>query len=469
MTKTICAALLAALFAPALAHAYGAAGTVAAPYLELPMGARGTGMGEAFSGMADDVNAIYYNPAGLTAMETSQLELMHLDSFGGIQYENMGLAVPTDLLGLDVWGTVALSYTLVGIDDTPRTQVLPGTTDVFDQAYADKGYMFTAGASVFTLSYAWQATKLYSVGATFKAINEKIDTSSGWGLAGDIGILSRPELAKGLSAGLTLQNLGSSPENGASLPEDLRLGLGYDWDIPGKTDKFVMDADLVMPIVPVDGQWEANVGGEYTHWFGDEWGILRAGYRFPQTALGAEAGMTVGGGLGIHLEGLDLTLDYAWVPYGELGSMQHIALTGTFGTKPRSQPKQDIHGLYLYPPANVAATAGDRSATVSWEPQKGKVDGYNLYMTYNPGSGQWTRLNKAPITTPGLTVRSLYNGYKVYFAVSTLAHKSGNVYQESDKSPSVLVVPQASSAPAPARKNGAPPSDSSLAPPPLNF
>jgi hypothetical protein len=105
-------------------------------------------------------------------------------------------------------------------------------------------------------------------------------------------------------------------------------------------------------------------------------------------------------------------------------------------------------------------------------------------MSYNPASGQWTRLNKAPITTAGLTINSLYNGYKVYFAVSTLAKKAGNLYRESDKSPSVMVVPQGAAPQAPARASqpaaprapAAPPiapaatqKQSRLDPPPLNF
>src|SRR5665213_1549488 len=170
LTMKKAAVLVAALaaFSPLRLRAYGAAGAVAAPYLELPMGARGTAMGEAFSGIADDVSALYYNPAGLTALTSAQLELMHLQGFGGVNYENLGLAVPAELVGLDVWGTVGFSYTLVSVDDIPRTQIEPGTVDTFDQAYADRGFLFTSGASVVTARYAWQATKLYSIGATFK-------------------------------------------------------------------------------------------------------------------------------------------------------------------------------------------------------------------------------------------------------------------------------------------------------------
>lgn len=90
MKRAVCTAALAAFLLPALASAFGAAGAASSPYLKLPMGARGTGMGEAFSGIANDVNALYYNPAGLTAMDAAQLQLMHLEGFGGVRYENLG-------------------------------------------------------------------------------------------------------------------------------------------------------------------------------------------------------------------------------------------------------------------------------------------------------------------------------------------------------------------------------------------
>ncbi|HTB22763.1 MAG TPA: PorV/PorQ family protein [bacterium] len=440
MKKTVSSLALTALVSgfallPGMAHAYGAAGVVSAPILELPMGVRGEGMGEAFTGIADDVNSVYYNPAGLTALDSVQLELMNIQSFGGVQYENIGLATPTDMLGVNVWSTFALSYTLVNVDDTPLTLEDPSG------AFLQTPYSFTAGYSVLTLSYAWQATQAFSVGMTVKAINQKVYTSEGWGVAADLGVMTRQ--FDGLSAGADLENVGTSPEPNTTLPTELRMGLGYDWENPftgeQNADKMLFDADLIMPVVPVDQEWELNVGGEYTHDFGKQYGVLRAGYEFPQTVLGAQSSFSVGGGIGTHISGMDLSLDYSWTPYGELGDQQRIALTGTFGAKLRTPaaPK----GNYLYPPDNVVAQAGPRSARISWDPQKGKVDGYDIYMSYSPNAKEWTRLNKAPITSTSMTVKNLYAGYKVYFCVSTLAHKSGEVYRESDKSKVVVVTP----------------------------
>lgn len=53
--------LSAILLAPALALAAGSAIIT----LEMPVGARQLGMGEAGAALADDAAAMYYNPAGL--------------------------------------------------------------------------------------------------------------------------------------------------------------------------------------------------------------------------------------------------------------------------------------------------------------------------------------------------------------------------------------------------------------------
>jgi hypothetical protein len=53
--------LTALLFAPALSFAAGSAIIT----LEMPVGARQLGMGEAGAALADDPTAMYYNPAGL--------------------------------------------------------------------------------------------------------------------------------------------------------------------------------------------------------------------------------------------------------------------------------------------------------------------------------------------------------------------------------------------------------------------
>jgi hypothetical protein len=444
---------------PSLGRAFGAAGTVSSPYLELPMGARGEGMGEAFTGIADDDEAMFYNVAGLTQLDAAHLLLMHDDSFGGVRYEHLAFAVPAEKVGLDLWGTVGFSYTLVSIENIPRTRALPDGS--YDQAYANLGYYFTSGDSNFNLSYAWQATKLYSIGAQIKFLNEKVDTSNGWGVAGDLGLFTNvDDFVKGLSAGVTVQNIGTSPTPGAPLPVGLRVGLGYKiahpfTDPDENNDKMVMGLDFIMPIVPVDGTPGVNFGTEYSHWFGDVSTALRVGYRFP-TDLGALAGLSAGGSLTLQSGGNDFGLDYSFVPYGILGISNRIALNVFFGEKPHVSGPRASGPLVV--PSGLKAKAGDQSAFLTWDASPVRVTGYNVYMSYNPSSGQWYRVKSHD--NHATTVNKLYNGYNIYFAVSSIRRKSDGTWEESAKSEPVLVKPVAPGAAAQAKPAAAKPTAS---------
>jgi hypothetical protein len=143
-----------------------------------------------------------------------------------------------------------------------------------------------------------------------------------------------------------------------------------------------------------------------------------------------------------------LAVDYAWVPYGDLGSMHRFSLTLEFGAKPRPRPRGGDGKSYVLPPTSLQGSAGDRQARLSWQPPTGKVDGYNLYLSYKP-EGPWYQLNKVPLTASNRTVDGLTNNYKVYFAVSSLLKKTGQsgTYIMSPKSSLIELTPAGDAAP----------------------
>ena len=55
-----------------------------AGFFDLGVGARPLGMGHAFVAVADDVNAVYYNPAGLINITSPQLTFMYAPIFIGL-------------------------------------------------------------------------------------------------------------------------------------------------------------------------------------------------------------------------------------------------------------------------------------------------------------------------------------------------------------------------------------------------
>ncbi|MGH7455068.1 MAG: hypothetical protein ACRENG_27180, partial [bacterium] len=84
-------------------------GTTAAQFLKLAPNARAAGMGHAFTGLADDVNAMYWNPGGLGFLNRYELgisgqnlfgELLHLTLFGANTRRMFGTERATIGIGL---------------------------------------------------------------------------------------------------------------------------------------------------------------------------------------------------------------------------------------------------------------------------------------------------------------------------------------------------------------------------------
>jgi len=65
-----------------------------AAFVDIGYGARPMGMGGAFVALADDANAVLWNPAGLVRLESSQLTGMYARQMGLIPYGFIGFAQP---------------------------------------------------------------------------------------------------------------------------------------------------------------------------------------------------------------------------------------------------------------------------------------------------------------------------------------------------------------------------------------
>ena len=83
-TRPFVAALAATLL---LAVPAGAA-KFAGAFMEDGGGARALGMGGAFTAVADDPSAAFWNPAGLSGRVGRELLLMHSDRFGDLVYRD---------------------------------------------------------------------------------------------------------------------------------------------------------------------------------------------------------------------------------------------------------------------------------------------------------------------------------------------------------------------------------------------
>src|SRR5258706_10649277 len=158
-----------------VAWAFGSdqVGTSGAAFLKIGPGARPAGMGEAFTGVADDIHAIFYNPAGLATLKHPELTAMHMQWFQSINYEFAAFAYPTETHG--TWGFALSNLHTDNIDR--RTE---DTDTAINQ--------FSASDNAYWLSYAYPITSRLSVGGNAKYIRQTLDSTSASAYAVDGGL-----------------------------------------------------------------------------------------------------------------------------------------------------------------------------------------------------------------------------------------------------------------------------------------
>ena len=69
--------------------------TIPGSFVDVGFGTRPVAMGYAFVGLADDENATYWNPAGLTKADGFQVGLSQLDHWGLVTYNYAAITVPS--------------------------------------------------------------------------------------------------------------------------------------------------------------------------------------------------------------------------------------------------------------------------------------------------------------------------------------------------------------------------------------
>jgi hypothetical protein len=153
-------------------------------FLAIGVGARAHGMSGAVVATTNDVFSSYWNPAGLTAIETPlQIGAMHAEWFGGIgKYDFLGIAKP---LGQDKKRVLGLSVIRLGIDGIPYTLNLVGADGSINYNNVSE---FSAADYAIQGSYA-QTWKNISIGGNLKVIRRIIGSFAGaWGVGADIGV-----------------------------------------------------------------------------------------------------------------------------------------------------------------------------------------------------------------------------------------------------------------------------------------
>ncbi len=287
----------------------GDTGTTGAVELKIPVGPRAIAMGQAFVAVADDANAIYWNPAGLRQLGGTHLTAQYDVFIETVRYQYFAGGTK---LGNEA--AIGLSGKLLSTGTDPAIDASGNPTG----GSVGESYMDIDLAGAYRLSY------YFDVGLTAKYITKSLSGTTASTFAADLGVLYKTPIPH-LKAGINVQNIGpgmkfvTTPD---ALPLNVKLGLCYKMF----EDNFTIAYDMNFPN---DNAISANIGGEY--WYKDTL-VGRFGYQFQgsidknQVGIGGKAGLFLGAGVKISVFKNFIGLDYAWTDTGFLGSNHHFAL-----------------------------------------------------------------------------------------------------------------------------------------------
>jgi hypothetical protein len=309
--KGICVLALIA-FLPVQTFAtepFAKVGTYALPFLKIPVSARASGMGSAFTAIANDATATYWNPAGLVDITRTQVSLNNT-----WWPADINLAYATAAFNLPfVPGTFGVSARALTLDpQVERTVFLPEGT----------GRTFDAGDMSFGASYSKFFTDKFSSGATIHFIHSGLAEKSVNTFSVDFGLIYRIGLW-GMRLGMMIQSLGSKvdyDDRASKMPTVFKVGVA--------ATPYQMGANSLQGVFefthPSDNQERINLGAEYGF---NQFFFLRGGYNFNADTEGLAAGF----GLRIDTsQTSDLVFDYSWVDMDFLGDVHRLSLAFSY-------------------------------------------------------------------------------------------------------------------------------------------
>lgn len=280
-------------------------GTTAANFLEIGIGAKAGSMGGAFVGLADDPSALFWNPAGLSQLNSPQVMFMHNQWAQDMRHEYLGCALP-----LDPKNTVAVAFMFLHM----------GEILGYDEDDKPTSF-FSAYDAAVLLGYSRRISSHLSLGWTAKGILEKLEDEKAHAAAFDMGVFYDSYI---LSFGLSLRNVGTKLkfiEREHSLPRDLKAGVAF--KVLNNCLHLTTDVHFL-----IDASPRFQQGIEYNF---QNVLFIRSGleYKTPSPSEGSSTSPAIGGGIKIS----KFQFDYTYSSVKTLGNLHNLSLIYEIGSE----------------------------------------------------------------------------------------------------------------------------------------
>lgn len=267
-------------------------------YLKLNNNVRSAGMGDSYIAISDDTGAMFFNPAGLAQINSTEFSSTYSSWLGGTSFTSGSIISHSGEL---IFGCNLNYYNFGGFELTTLSQ--PKGT----------GQIITPFAAEFDFSIGRKMDLYSSYGGNFKIIYEKIldKISIGYGI--DVGILW--DIGDNYHFGINAKNIISSFGEGL-IYKNYGAGISY------KLPELIFGLDLN---APNDNKIFASIGGEYNI---NDILFSRLGFntKSEKNAMG-----NFSAGLGLKFQ--NLKIDYAYVPYSDLGITHRVSVALSLASK----------------------------------------------------------------------------------------------------------------------------------------
>jgi hypothetical protein len=378
-------------------------GTASNLFLKMDFNPRSSGLSGAFTAVANDENALFYNPAGLASISKGSIGLNHTQWYEDIKIDNLASGYNWDRkFGVAISAAHLWMPSIQGKDEIGQNTK-----------------KINVSSSILQLGFGYKIHPSLYAGLSFKYFRDDLAGYVADGYAFDAGLFMYLFLP-GLSFGASVQNIGSEIQYDTrqeKIPFTYRTGLAY--KVRGLDLRISVDA-----VKSNDTDFRFATGLEYSF---SRTFFLRFGNKFlpGQNFLPSY-------GLGLKFND-KYSMAYTFIDHENLGYTHRAGFTFYFDisssrviTPTYSASKTPV----LRAPKNVQAYLTMEKMVVKWD----KVLGlrYNVYARTSKAN-KWKKLNRHPLYANTMEFKKPRSKGKYFIVVRSVSATGESEYSKEVK------------------------------------